>query len=265
MSDTPKVRDYMIQSVTSVPSHFTVEQAMQRLVKSRHHGFPVVEDGKLVGFVSAKELLRHADKRSRTLREIIRPGTYTLTPDMDIDDAARILFRYGLRDVPVIDENKMLVGIISNLDVIRAHLDRVTPEKINSVRRLLEEKYGMKFEVHRGLVEIASLKPTQWMAYDDELEGRKYEIERGLAEPLIVIKRKDVHILVDGHHRALVAMELGLRNFRAFILECSTDTELGMEKLAREHGIERLEDIKIVKDEHHPLVEATTQIMKRVV
>jgi len=48
---------------------------------------------------------------------------------------------------------------------------------------------------------IVDLVPTQSKIFADELEGRKYELEKGLAEPLIVIQKRNKILLVDGHHR----------------------------------------------------------------
>ena len=264
-----KVREYMILQVEHESETATVGEAIDHLIKSRHHGFPVVGQGmKLVAFVSAKELLRHADRRGLHLRNIIRPGTYTATPEMPLDDAARVLFRYGLRDLPVVDENGVLVGIIGNLDVVRSHFERATPVKADTLRRLLNERYGFTFSLHRGLVPLHDLRPTQWKVYEDELEGRRYELERGFAEPVLAIQKGESYILVDGHHRALAAREMGLRQLQAFILSCDSPqdfakVEIGLERIAKEHHLASLDDIEVDRSGHHPLIEVTTQLIRR--
>jgi len=55
----PRVEDYMIREVVHVPVTYTVKQAVDALIASEFHGMPVTEDGRLVGFITAKELLRH--------------------------------------------------------------------------------------------------------------------------------------------------------------------------------------------------------------
>ncbi len=264
-----KVREYMILQVEHVQETATVGEAIDQLIKSRHHGFPVISDaGKLVGFVSAKELLRHADRRGLHLRNIIKPGTYTAAPEMPLDDAARVLFRYGLRDLPVVDDNGHLVGILGNLDVVRSHFERATPVKADTLRKLLNERYGFTFSLHRGLVPIPNLRPTQWKVYEDELEGRRYELERGFAEPVLAIQKGDSFILVDGHHRALAAREMGLQQLQAFILSCDSPedfakVEIGLERIAKDHHLNGLADIEVDRSGHHPLIEVTTQLIRR--
>ncbi|HTT35195.1 MAG TPA: CBS domain-containing protein [Thermoplasmata archaeon] len=266
---TMRVRDYMVLEVEHLAEGTTVGDAIRQLTRSRHHGLPVTgRDGRLVGFVSAKELLRNADHRNRPLGEIIRPGTYTATPEMGLDDVARIMFRYGLRDLPIVDGDGRLCGVLSNLDIVRSHFERASPAKAETLRTLLTERYQLPFSFRRGLVPLSRLKPTQWKVFEDELEGRRYELERGFAEPVLVVQKGDDWILVDGHHRALAAREMGLAQLQAFILTCDKPhefaaTEIGLERLAREHHLESLADIEVDRAAHHPLLEVTTQLIRR--
>ena len=266
----PRVRDYMVLEVEYLTLDATVDEAIQRLTRSRHHGLPVTEaDRRLVGFVSAKELLRASGQRERRLGEIIRPGTYTATPEMSLDDVARIIFRFGLRDLPIVDDAGRLCGVISNLDIVRSHFERASPAKAETLKHLLSERYQLPFSFRRGLVPIARLLPTQWKVFEDELEGRRYELERGFAEPVLVVQKADSWILVDGHHRALAAREMGLTQLQAFILTCDrpldfAPVETGLERVAREHHLASLNDVEIDRSSHHPLLEVTTQLLRRV-
>jgi len=264
-----RVRDYMILEVEHIRSTATIGEATQRLMMSRHHGLPVTDaSGLLIGFVSAKELLRHATERDAQISTIIRPGTYTAYPETGLDDAARIMFRFGLRDLPIIDEHGRLCGVLSNLDVVRSHFERASPMKADTLKRLLAERYGLPFSSRRGLVPISQLTPTQWKVFEDELEGRRYELERGFAEPVLVVQKGDTWILVDGHHRALAAREMGLTQLQAFILTCDRPEEFatketGFERIAREHHLTTVADIEIDHSSHHPLIEVTTQLIRR--
>ncbi len=264
-----RVRDYMVLEVEHLNDTTTIREAIERLSRSRHHGLPVTDAvGKLVGFVSAKELLRHASEGATPLRRIIRPGTYTAHPDTGLDDAARIMFRFGLRDLPIIDDDGRLCGIVSNLDIVRSHFERASPAKADTLKHLLSERYGLPFSFHRGLVPIERLSPTQWKVFEDELEGRRYELERGFAEPVLVVQKGEAWILVDGHHRALAAREMGLTQLQAFVLTCDrpeafAHAETGFERTAREHHLKTIDDIEIDRSSHHPLIEVTTQLLRR--
>lgn len=257
-----KVSDYMVREVVSIPPDYTVEQASQKLISTEFHGLPVAEDGRIIGFVTAKELLRAVRRPQAKVSEIIKVGTVTVSPDMDIDDASRLLFRYGLRNVPVVDESGLAVGMLSNIDIIRSHIEKATPNKINMLKTFLEKKHGVNISVKRRIVPIDALRPTQHEVFADELRGRQYEIKRGLVEPLIVIQKNSHYVLVDGHHRVLAARNMGVRQFQAFVLEPDREIELGMEKTANEMGIKTLDDVRIIEGQHHPLVQVATRLLK---
>ncbi len=178
------------------------------------------------------------------------------------------MFRFGLRDLPIIEPGGRLCGVLSNLDIVRSHFERASPAKADTLKRLLSERYGLPFTFHRGLVPIDRLTPTQWKVYEDELEGRRYELERGFAEPVLVVQKGDSWLLVDGHHRALAAREMGLTQLHAFVLTCDRPDEFarketGFERVAEEHHLKTVLDIEIDRSAHHPLVEVTTQLIRR--
>jgi len=262
MEKKMRVEDYMVRSVVTVSPDLTVREATEKLISTEFHGLPVVEnDNHLIGFVTAKELLRASTRPDARVRDIMRQGTITASPQLSVDDAARILFRYSLRNLPVVDEEGRLVGIISNIDVLRSEIEKATPSKVLMVKTFLEARHRIKINVKRRVVPIDSLRPTQHEVYADELRGRQHEIKRGLVEPIIVIEKNDHYLLVDGHHRVLAAREMGVRQFSAFVLETSQDVELGMERSANERGLRTLDDVRIIEGSRHPLVEVATRLL----
>jgi CBS domain-containing protein len=256
------VEDYMVKNIITIPPDFTVEQASKKLIDTEFHGLPVAENGRLYGFITAKELLRASDNPQATVDSIMRRGTITVSPKMNIDDATRVIFRYGLRNLPVVDDEGNLVGIISNIDIVRSHIERATPSKVLMVKTFLESRHRVRINVRRKIVPIESLRPTQHEIYADELRGRQHEIKRGLVEPIIVIAKNDHYLVVDGHHRVLAARNMGVRQFSAFVLEPEVKIELGMEKSAEDMGLRSMEDIKVIEGSRHPFVEITTHLLR---
>ncbi len=265
MTYKPMVRDYMTTEVDYIPSDSTVDEAIKKFISSPHENFPVVKDGEVVGFLTSKQLLKNYKNPDKKIRDILKKKRKLIVarPDLSLDDAARILFRYGYRKLPVIDENGKLVGIISTIDILRSHIERATPEKVNMVKNLLEDEYKIRVNVFRYLVPVNKLHPTQSKIYADELEGREYELKRGLAEPIIVVKRRNYYVLVDGHHRAIAALKLGIKELMAHVLEMNPEIELRMERVAREKNLITLNDVEIMDYVQHPLVEITTKLVDR--
>ena len=257
------VKEYMTEKVDYIPAETTVEKAIEIFVKSTHHTFPVTRKGNLLGFITAKDLLGCYKTPKKQVKEITQGKILVARPELALDDAARVMFRSGLRQLPVVDDKGRLIGIVTNTDILRSHIERATPRKVDMVKNLLESKHGVKIKVRMYPVPLNKLRPTQTRIHADELQGRLYELKRGLAEPLIVVKRKNYFVLVDGHHRVIAAKELGIKEIMAHVLEPESDIETGMEKAAKDSGLLTLDDIKIIDDAQHPLVEITTKLVKK--
>jgi IMP dehydrogenase len=256
------VSDYMVSVVETVEPDMTVKEVAEKIYSSDFHGLPVAQKGYLVGFITAKELLRFTDRPDAKIREVMRMGTTCAMPEMSMDDAMRVLFRYGLRNLPVVDKEGKLIGIVSNIDVVRSHIEKSRPTKIASVKTFLEQQNGIHFKVIQGDVPLSEMLPTQKEVFMDELIGRSYEIKRGLNEPLIVVKRRNGYLVVDGHHRVMAARRMGFPTFYAAILEPDNyEVILGLERTAEKWGLRSLDDIKIIEGNKHPFIEMTTRMV----
>ena len=256
------VGEYMIRDVQTISPDMTVEQVRQQIISSSFHGFPIVEKGYLLGFVTAKELLKYIDRPDVKIRSVMKRGTLCAIPSMSIEDATRILFRYGLRNLPVVDEDKKLVGIISNIDIVRSQIEKSRPGKVMSVKNFLEQQNGVRMKVVNKDIPIDSIIPSQKEVYMDELIGRQYEIKRGLNEPLIVVERRNGYLLVDGHHRVMAAKRMGAKSFKAIVLVPNDyETKFGLEKTAERWGLRTLDDVKIIEGAKHPFMEITTMLL----
>lgn len=258
--DKKKVRDYMTYDVVSINAQGTAKDVINAIRDTHHDGFPVIDDRKVVGYVSARDLLFVYPYTP--IEKIMSRHLIVADPDMDINDAARVIFRSGIQKLPVVDDDNNLIGIISNADVIRSQIEHVSPDKVFKFIDTLRQLHDIEPTLVREKVIIQDLLPTQSKIYQDELEGRMYEIQKGLAEPLIVVRRPGRLVLVDGHHRAVAAHRLGIKELDAYIIEIDEDIELGLERTAREMNLSTLDDIKILDYARHPLVALTHRLVR---
>lgn len=259
--DKKKVRDYMTYDVVTVDVHGSIREVIEKIQKTGHDGFPVVNGNEVVGYIAARDLLFVPP--STPVEKIMSDHLIVADPDMSVNDAARVIFRSGIQKLPVVDEKNCLLGIISNTDVIRSQIEHVSPEKVFNFITTLQKLHGISPELKRESVPIEMLLPTQSRIYEDELEGRMYEIRKGLAEPLIVVRRPGKLILVDGHHRAIAARKLGIRALDAYVIEINENIELGIERTARAMNLQTLDDIEVLDYARHPLVAITHRLVKR--
>ena len=256
------VGEYMVRNVQTVDPNMTVKQTVDQVIASEFHGFPVAENGYLLGFITAKELLRYVDQPNAKIRNVMKKGTFCAIPSMSISDATRILFRYGLRNLPVVDEDRKLIGIISNLDIVRSQIEKSRPNKVMTVKRFLEQTNDIKLKVENKEIEIDRIIPTQKEIFMDELVGRQYELKRGMIEPLIVVERRNGYVVVDGHHRIMAAKKMGMKTYKAIVLVPNDySVTLGLEKTAERWGLKTLDDVNIIEGTKHPFMEVTTMLL----
>lgn len=254
------VKDYMTKDVITVTPTTPSKEVIKIMKKTGHDGFPVVDEetGAIQGIVTAYDLLL---KDWADLIEGVMSNEVTVAQeDMTINDASRVMFRHGISRLPVINRDKQVQGIITNTDMVRSHIERSTPNKVNVFKTTMEQLYGVKTKLTREDVPVTQLRPTQDRIYADELQGRIYELERGLAEPAIVVKTGDRYILVDGHHRAVATIKLGYDKIDSYVIDLKKDIKIGMERTADTQGIHKFSDINIIDDDQHPLIALTETI-----
>jgi CBS domain-containing protein len=257
----PTVQDYMTRDVSTVSPDDTVRDVAERVDESdEHSGFPVCDGRHVEGFVSARDLL--LEDAHEPIFKVMTTNLLVAHPEMEINDAARVILRSGIRRLPVVDDAGNLVGIISNADVIRSQIERATPGKVDKLMRTLENIHGVAAREERRDVPLAELTPTQSKVYADELEGRRYELEHGLAEPLVVIDTGVDLLLADGHHRVKAASRLEIDEMDAYVIVIDEPVDLGMAKTAEKENLESIEDINAVDYAHHPLVETTQRLQE---
>lgn len=253
----PKVQEYMSRRVVFIRPEDTVAHVIHRIRESGHDGFPVVSRGRrLVGYVSSKDLLLR-DLHEPVARAMT-PGPLVAHPGMDLADAARVIFRAGISKLPVVDDAGRLVGIVTNVDVLRSQIERVNEKKVADIRRHLQRR-GFRVRLRRERVPVENLVPTQAKIYADELQGRVYEIERGLAEPVMVVRTPSRSLVVDGHHRAVATHRLRRRTVDAYVFDLDEDRPTGLEG----PPLRSLADMRVVDDAAHPLVAVTERFRPR--
>jgi predicted transcriptional regulator len=261
MTSAALVKDYMTKKVITVTPDTSTGEVIELMKLTGHDGFPVKTNGEVIGMVTAFDLL--LKPWVDLVEGIMTTEVVVADKEMSINDASRVMFRMGISRMPVMDKEGKLVGIITNTDIVRSHIERSTPTKVNYFKKTLEQLYGIKTRLVRMKVPIEGLRPTQNKIYADELQGRTYEIERGLAEPTIVVKVADRYVLVDGHHRTVAALKLGYEEIDSYVIEIEEDIKLGLEKTADKEGILTYQDIEVIDDAQHPLIALTGPLRKK--
>lgn len=112
------VVDIMAKDVVFVEDHDPVTKAQSILRETGYHALPVCKDGRVVGIVSRGDALRVTSRKSNVeVKGIMSRNLVTSDASHDIFEAARRLVKAGVRQLPVVDDRK-LIGILSLSDIL---------------------------------------------------------------------------------------------------------------------------------------------------
>jgi CBS domain-containing protein len=118
-----KVRDAMVPDPHPLDASATAQEAGTRLSDPDVRAVLVCDDGRLVGVVTRKTLVREVvaagrDPTSTRAGDIAEPPIFTLDAELDLEAAFRELEQRDLERVPVVEGGR-LVGILSRAVVQR--------------------------------------------------------------------------------------------------------------------------------------------------
>lgn len=125
----------MTSSFLAVPETTTASAAVQA-VRDRptqefmHYVYVVDEHQRLVGVSSIRQVL--LSPANRMIREVMEPRVHTVNVDTPQDEAAKLVTRYGLMAVPVVNDQGVLRGIITVDDLIHVIQEADTEAMLKS-------------------------------------------------------------------------------------------------------------------------------------
>jgi CBS domain-containing protein len=127
---TQHVRDAMVPEPGTLDASACAQEAGERLSDPAVRAVLVSDNGRLVGVITRKTLVREVvatgrDPRTTRVGDIAEPPLYTIDAALSLDDAFRQLEEHDLERVPVIEDGR-LVGVLSR-SVLRRRLAEDEP------------------------------------------------------------------------------------------------------------------------------------------
>jgi acetoin utilization protein AcuB len=135
-----KVRDLMTEDPLSLEPDDTIQQAEELMEENKIRQLPVVSDSELVGIITDRDirsflsghLLGPVKERQKAMNtkiaSVMTEKPVTLSPDDDLSEAVELLIEEKVGGIPVVDEEEALVGIVTQIDVLRCFLERLQEE-----------------------------------------------------------------------------------------------------------------------------------------
>lgn len=127
------VKDWMTRDVVTISSDMTLPEAHRLMIDRKIRRLPVVDHGRLVGIVTRGDI-RGAEPSGATslsiwevnyllarlkIGELMSSNPATISAEATIGEAARLMLEKKISGLPVVDQARQVVGIITESDIFR--------------------------------------------------------------------------------------------------------------------------------------------------
>ncbi len=156
------VKDWMSKNPITITDETSMMKAIHLMKQNRFRRLPVLQEGRLVGIVSDRDLKEASPSKATTLdvhelyyllselqvKDIMTRDPITAAPDDTVEHAAQIMLENTISGLPVVDDQGEVVGILTQSDVFRAfmHITGILQGGVQFALRL-EDKPGLIKEV----------------------------------------------------------------------------------------------------------------------
>jgi IMP dehydrogenase len=108
----------MIAKPFTIGPRETLGDVLRLMERSSVSGIPVVDEGRLVGIITNRDLQFETD-RSRPVHEVMTPQDRLVTAPVgtSMEEARQILHRHRIEKLPVVDGNGVLQGLMTVKDI----------------------------------------------------------------------------------------------------------------------------------------------------
>lgn len=131
------VANRMTKNPITVEPSTPVNEAAKLMKRRNIRRLPVIDEGKLVGIISDRDVMRVAPSPATTLSkfeinslldkitvsEIMAKDVVSLPDDATIEEAALVMYNEKLSGLPVVSSMGAVVGIITETDVFKTFVD----------------------------------------------------------------------------------------------------------------------------------------------
>jgi len=154
-----RARDVMSHPVRSVTPTTTMAEAGQLMLRYGHSGLPVIDDGRLVGIVSRRDLdkANHHGLDTAPVKGFMSSQVVVVLAEASLEEVQRMLITKDIGRVPVVDAQGRVIGIVTRTDVLRTLHGKSYPHWYQTTFRsrpdhetLADENVSLALEQHIG-------------------------------------------------------------------------------------------------------------------
>jgi CBS domain-containing protein len=134
-----KIKEIITPNPQCISPDASLIEAAEKMKKLNVGILPVCENDRLAGTVTDRDitvrgLAVRLDPKSAKVREVMTPGVVYCFEDQSVEEAAQIMEDNQIRRLPVLNQSKRMVGIVSLGDLaVRTHHETLAGEVLERV------------------------------------------------------------------------------------------------------------------------------------
>jgi len=137
------IKEIMVEQVITAKPEDSVTEVVKLFRKKDIRGAPVIENGKIVGIISEKDIAKLMEKHhvqpeklmpkpfdigapfrlmkaaETKVKDIMTKKVVFISPDASAVEAATLMVQKKINRLPVVNGSNMLVGIVTRTDILR--------------------------------------------------------------------------------------------------------------------------------------------------
>jgi CBS domain-containing protein len=132
-----KIKDAMTANPCAIDADKPVAYAA-KMMKDENVGFaPIVEGDRLVGTLTDRDIAmlvaEGKDPQTIQVREVAKTNLVTVEPEQDLDEALELMASHQVRRLPVVEQDRRLVGVVAQADVAQEAKAKEVGEMVEDI------------------------------------------------------------------------------------------------------------------------------------
>ncbi len=133
------IQEAMTPDPTTIEPGTPAREAARTMKAEDVGALPIVEDGRLVGVVTDRDLairlLAEGKDADTPVGQIASKDVVTVDPQQTLEEAARLMAEHQIRRIPIVEEDGRLVGILAQADLAETGHDGLTGETVQRISK----------------------------------------------------------------------------------------------------------------------------------
>lgn len=190
-------QDIMSHPVKTLTPETSIEEAGRLMYRYGHSGYPIVEEGQLIGIITRRDLDKgnHHGLGHAPVKAYMTTNVMTVEKDTTLEEIQQLVIKHNIGRLPVIEDGEM-IGIVTRTNVIEMLHNEMTPTNKEVANHLTELNLNDKMEEQLPQNVFALLKEISATA---SRQDKSVYLIGGIVRDILLNKpNDDVDIVVEG-------------------------------------------------------------------